>query len=663
MDFNSTTAIQETFDFDPTEHYRGISSAFGKYHLDPVNVLMHFVTTPLGLIGAVSLLRGYTKSSSVAMTVCSFYLLSLLPAVPNGVFAGTALLCAGIVLAARSVRLSVVASLVMVVLGYLLQDMAHLATGEVTFQSTYSNNGHVDTANPLAWGWQFLEHCYYLLPLCVHVALPFLGSALPSSVVAVLEAPLPAQMQALHAFAWLLGPLVCCALGNYCLDSKNGFCFFPGTPYFHRVLQCNLQEEGEMPASIKRDHCSEHSKKCHQSRQTDLAAIRAWAMAFSPPDSQSSHWWYSDLQGAPKQAFDNCAHSTQVEGMFRSLFSRRNYCLDVVPGMNEIYVSGPSRFEQAGNSDNVFYTRHVDGPFGLLPFVSVYRCIVGLDRNEKIVTHFPLAGVEKNACTGDVLAFDFNREVHYISADESKAELGDKYRVVLKLHYCVYPRVLAPLGWLMHRLNTNYNMSFRALFLKTLNPMSLYEHFLAWNVNVNTFLYDRIETLVGQRNLIYLGFMGALWYSTGVYELFLALTMYVHYFRYISTYYVRRGIDFGSFKRDVLLFKSVALAQLFYHYLFPTTTTFQFDPISLLMIVTGYAVSAMATNGTIPTITTYYNYLLLLLHPFATYYHYYLLPTFTIPSFYYPLALPTITITYNYTYHYYLPTFTNKITF
>jgi uncharacterized membrane protein YGL010W len=129
MDFNSTTAIQETFDFDPTEHYRTVSAAFGKYHLDPVNVLMHFLTTPLGLIGAFSLLRGYTKSSSVAMTISSLYLLSLLPAVPNGVFAGTALLCGLIVLAARTVRLSVMSSLILVVLGYLLQDMAHLATG------------------------------------------------------------------------------------------------------------------------------------------------------------------------------------------------------------------------------------------------------------------------------------------------------------------------------------------------------------------------------------------------------------------------------------------------------------------------------------------------------------------------------------------------------
>lgn len=67
--------------------------------------------------------------------------------------------------------------------------------------------------------------------------------------------------------------------------------------------------------------------------------------------------------------------------------------------------------------------------------------------------------------------------------------------------------------------------------------------------------------------------------------------------RYITTFYVRKGIDFGSFKRDVLLFKTIALLQLFYHYFFPSTTPFVFDPISVAMIVTGYVVSMLATNA------------------------------------------------------------------
>lgn len=112
----------------------------------------------------------------------------------------------------------------------------------------------------------------------------------------------------------------------------------------------------------------------------------------------------------------------------------------------------------------------------------------------QITTHCPLANVNMNVVEGDVLAFDFNREVHYISRDESKKSISDDFRVTLKVHYCVYPRVLAPLGWLFGLMNTAYNMSFRALFLKTINPSSYYEHFLAWNVNFNTVLFDCIET-------------------------------------------------------------------------------------------------------------------------------------------------------------------------
>ena len=67
--------------------------------------------------------------------------------------------------------------------------------------------------------------------------------------------------------------------------------------------------------------------------------------------------------------------------------------------------------------------------------------------------------------------------------------------------------------------------------------------------------------------------------------------------RYISTFYVRKGIDFGSFKRDVLLFKTIALLQLFYHYFFPSTRPFVFDPISIAMVVTGYVISMLATNA------------------------------------------------------------------
>lgn len=70
--------------------------------------------------------------------------------------------------------------------------------------------------------------------------------------------------------------------------------------------------------------------------------------------------------------------------------------------------------------------------------------------------------------------------------------------------------------------------------------------------------------------------------------------------RYITTFYQRRGIDFGSFRRDVLLFKTIALIQLAYVYFFPQRfggPAFEWDFVSLAMIACGYAISMMATNA------------------------------------------------------------------
>eukprot|EP01038_Epipyxis_sp_PR26KG_P009099 gene9099-12270_t len=593
--FNSTS-VEAKFKFDPTKYYELLSNDFGACHQNPINVLLHLFTTPLGLVGAISLLRLYTKSSSAALTIVAFYLLSLLPIVPNGVFAGTAILSGFIIYLSRQLKLNWMVSLGFIGVGYMLQDLAHLGTGEKTYQSTYSAGGSIDLNHPIAWFQLFVEHCYYLLPLCVHVSLPFL--IVPQEIKNILDAPLPVQLQQLNAFTWMLAPLIIFAMGSYCLDSKNSFCFFPGTAYFHRVIQCSLTNN-EKSSNIANSQASNHSRKTNieigESRKEDLKTVRDWAMSHNPPESQSSHWWYRDLTGNVRAAFERCAGAKQINDMFRSLFSQRHYCLDIVDGMNEIYISGPSRVDEVANSDHVFYSRHVDGPFGLVPFVSVYRCIVGMDCNNMITTHFPLAQIDKNACEGDVLAFDFNREVHYISCDESKKNISDKYRVTLKLHYCVYPRVLAPLGWLMHFLNVRYNISFRALFLKTINPVSMYEHFLAWNVNWNTSLMDQVESMIGQRNILYVCFALGLWRATGSYEVFFALTSFVHYIRYISTFYYRKGIDFGSFKRDVFLFKCMALAQIFYHYFFPQTTPFVLDWISILMTLCGYYVSSMAT--------------------------------------------------------------------
>lgn len=45
-------------------------------------------------------------------------------------------------------------------------------------------------------------------------------------------------------------------------------------------------------------------------------------------------------------------------------------------------------------------------------------------------------------------------------------------------------------------------------------------------------------------------------------NLFLYLTSFVHYIRYISTYQHPKDINFNNFKRDVIIFKSIAIINI-----------------------------------------------------------------------------------------------------
>lgn len=120
-----------------------LSRAFDKHHQNALNIAVHMFTTPLGFIGLLGLLRSFTKGSTASVALCCFYLTILMPMVPVGVFIGTAIMCAIIALLARNISHSGVA-LSLIVLGYLLQDLSHLATNEATYQSSYSNGGQVN---------------------------------------------------------------------------------------------------------------------------------------------------------------------------------------------------------------------------------------------------------------------------------------------------------------------------------------------------------------------------------------------------------------------------------------------------------------------------------------------------------------------------------------
>eukprot|EP00622_Pseudochattonella_farcimen_P002338 FR737250.1.p1 GENE.FR737250.1~~FR737250.1.p1 ORF type:complete len:209 (+),score=17.99 FR737250.1:51-677(+) len=117
-----------------------------------------------------------------------------------------------------------------------------------------------------------------------------------------------------------------------------------------------------------------------------------------------------------------------------------------------------------------------------------------------------------------------------------------------------------------------------------------------------------IDTTVGYVNIAHIGLAAILGLVVD-YRLWVAGTSWVHYCKYIYQYYWRtaRTVEkYNAWKRDVPLFKTIALTNLAFIYIMPyvkkEATGFP-DLISLAMIVTGYYISIAATaalgvNGT-----------------------------------------------------------------
>jgi hypothetical protein len=378
-------------------------------------------------------------------------------------------------------------------------------------------------------------------------------------------------------------PLVAVLAANFV--SKDGAMSFPWQFQRSRMLTCKLTSAEDVGS---------------------LEKIRAWTMLQKPSKVTSSHWWHTApapdtpaekvLPADMREAFDRIATCKTIRDMFSARFSK-GWRLDVLNGMNEVYVSSPTTVK--ATSDEVFYTRHIDGPYYFVPFASCYRMIIGMDKNEEIATIFPMLNQSVAAQKGDVLAFDFHREVHYIKKTEGV--VNTDFRVVLKVHYCIYPAWALPFGKLLGVLSTRYNKLFRALFLATIAPDSFVSRVMAWNVVFWTKVVYVIEMYFGYSNIAYLAAMVALGCFVD-YRVFLIGTSFVHYLRYINTYYHREGVAYGDFKRDALLYKSLAVSQLVVLYAHAATKGFTdlspaaIDPVGLAMVAAGYALSAYCTS-------------------------------------------------------------------
>lgn len=317
----------------------------------------------------------------------------------------------------------------------------------------------------------------------------------------------------------------------------------------------------------------------------DLELLRAWVFAQEPPADATTHWWAEELPEEVRAAVQRVSAAPELERMFRARYGDGAFAVEPVRGMDEVYVA---TLQPGLSSDAVFYARHIDGPFMVYPFGAVYRCIVAVNENAQVRTVFPMTPAAATWTRGDVGAFDFNREPHYI--EHNRGATNAEQRITLKLHYCVAPRVLPAYGRLLAWLNVRYDRAARSAFLKSLRPATLLERALARAILMTTAAYAWLGRNVGGANLAWLGFLGLL--NAMVPGAFLVGTSFVHYLLYMATYYVRDGVSFHTFRRSAVLYKALAVAQLAILY----ARNFEPDVASLGLIAAGLLLSALAAR-------------------------------------------------------------------
>lgn len=275
--------------------------------------------------------------------------------------------------------------------------------------------------------------------------------------------------------------------------------------------------------------------KCKLSEHSDLDKIREWAISHSFAHytrfARCTSWRYDMLPADISLLYYTIATNKNIIKMFQDNFGK-NYYIDIINDMNEICLTPPCVNNDKNN------TRSIDGPYYLFPFASCYCIIIGLDDNCNVVTRFTMTPQDNIVKKGDVLAFDYHRESHYMYNKYSNSNL----QVVLKIHYCVYPRSAYYFGKALGLLSAYYNNA---------------------SIRLNTKIIHDIEYYIGFNNI---SFLLLLFYISKIthYNIFLFGCSAIYYFRKINR--VPDNCNVCILKRDLGFYYTVYSLQIYYMY-------------------------------------------------------------------------------------------------
>lgn len=316
-----------------------------------------------------------------------------------------------------------------------------------------------------------------------------------------------------------------------------------------------------------------------------IACLREWVTSHKLSETCTTHWWGLQLPEPQRSAFLTISEGEEMRAMFFGRFSARQYNVEPLHGMDEVYVASTVH---SNNSDTVFFMDHIDGPYMLYPFCYVYRTLVALTENTQISTVFPMQPFKVAISDGEVIGLDFHREVHRIEDDRSQP--NTQRRITCKMHYVVYPKCLGPVGRHLGTLTVKYNERFRYLFLNTISADTLFWKFMTKLVLVGTEMTFRMEQLLGLNNLVFFAALALAQRALGG-HVFLASTSFLHHLKAIATFAHRHQASVGKLQRDSILTKSVAFMQLALLYSRHVTSA---DSTSLALVAAGLALSTAA---------------------------------------------------------------------
>jgi hypothetical protein len=199
------------------------------------------------------------------------------------------------------------------------------------------------------------------------------------------------------------------------------------------------------------------------SKNDSIETLRKYIESLDLPTNKTYHT-FEDCLSTPEY---NALQDIKYSEICRHIsLAHPKHILTPIVSMNELYVSCIG----ADGSDRVFETPHVDGLFAWLPWCIVYRVVVSIQGNRNVDTVFPLSQHKYTLETRDYVAFDYNRSIHYIvgTTPPEGILVDDRKRIILKLHYLVYPEWLPV--WVSRvyvEIHGKYNAFLRGLFLKS----------------------------------------------------------------------------------------------------------------------------------------------------------------------------------------------------